>query len=87
MTFGTVPCRVLSLRWIALLLALAGGIVVSSGPVHAVSDPLEPINRPLFVLNDKLDRYALRPIAKGYDAITPAPVQRSVGNSTILRVR
>ena len=80
MRSGKDASRARSLQWILLLLAVAGGNAVPSAPVHAVSDPLEPINRPLFVLNDKLDRYALRPIARGYDAITPAPVQRSIGN-------
>jgi phospholipid-binding lipoprotein MlaA len=30
--------------------------------------------------NDSIDRWFLRPVAKGYDWITPAPVQRGVGN-------
>jgi phospholipid-binding lipoprotein MlaA len=64
---------------LSLLLALASG-TLAPAPAAAVDDPFEPINRPLFVINDKLDRYALRPIAKGYDYVTPAPVQRSVGN-------
>ncbi len=80
MRSGKDASRVRPLQWMLLLLALAGGSVLPVAPAHAVSDPLEPINRPLFVLNDKLDRYALRPIARGYDAITPAPVQRGIGN-------
>lgn len=48
--------------------------------LEANDDPLEAINRPLFVVNDVLDRWALRPLAKGYDYIMPAPAQRGVSN-------
>lgn len=34
-------------------------------------DPWEPFNRKIFVFNDNLDRYFLKPIAKGYEAVTP----------------
>lgn len=43
-------------------------------------DPLESLNRPIFVVNDAFDRYLLKPVATGYDKITPDPVQRGVGN-------
>jgi len=46
----------------------------------AGGDPLEPINRPIFVINDKLDQWALRPVARGYDYVVPAPAQRGVSN-------
>lgn len=34
-------------------------------------DPWESINRPIFRFNDMLDTYALKPLAQGYQAITP----------------
>jgi phospholipid-binding lipoprotein MlaA len=43
-------------------------------------DPLESINRPLFALNDGLDRLLIRPIAIGYDFILPDFAQRAMGN-------
>ncbi len=43
-------------------------------------DPFEGFNRAMYSFNDKLDRYALKPVAKGYRAITPAPVRKSVAN-------
>ncbi len=43
-------------------------------------DPLEFINRPLFALNNQIDRFLLRPLAQGYDFVMPAPAKRSVGN-------
>lgn len=45
-----------------------------------ISDPLEPVNRGIFWFNDTLDVYALEPIARGYDYVTPQPVQDSVTN-------
>lgn len=34
-------------------------------------DPWEPLNRKIYVFNDVLDRYFLKPVAKGYEAVTP----------------
>lgn len=43
-------------------------------------DPYEKFNRAMYSFNDKLDHWILRPVAKGYDTITPAPVHRSINN-------
>lgn len=43
-------------------------------------DPWESFNRPVYEFNDFLDRWLLRPVAKGYQKITPDPVERSVSN-------
>jgi len=43
-------------------------------------DPLQPMNRKVFWFNDKVDTYVLEPVAKGWDAIAPKPVERSVSN-------
>jgi phospholipid-binding lipoprotein MlaA len=43
-------------------------------------DPLEPVNRGIFWFNDKLDTALFEPLAKGYDYITPEPVQSGVKN-------
>ena len=43
-------------------------------------DPLEGINRTVYKFNDVIDKVALKPVAKGYRAITPAPVQTGVNN-------
>ena len=40
-------------------------------------DPLEGFNRAMYTFNDKFDRYLLKPVAKGYRAITPKPVRRA----------
>ena len=41
-------------------------------------DPLERVNRAIYKFNDRFDRAILKPVAKGYDAITPDPVQHSI---------
>jgi len=43
-------------------------------------DPWEPFNRKVFVFNDTLDTYLLKPLATGYDTITPGPVKKGVSN-------
>lgn len=41
-------------------------------------DPFESFNRAVFSFNDTADTYVLRPIAKGYRAVTPDPVEKAV---------
>jgi phospholipid-binding lipoprotein MlaA len=43
-------------------------------------DPFEPINRPLYKFNDITDRFILRPLGKGYNAILPQTARNGVGN-------
>ena len=44
------------------------------------NDPLEPTNRFFYGVNDKIDRYSLKPIAQAYVYVTPAPVRSGVHN-------
>lgn len=50
-------------------------VVVENNP-----DKLEKYNRAIFKFNDVLDRYLLKPVAKGYDAVFPVPIKIGVGN-------
>jgi phospholipid-binding lipoprotein MlaA len=43
-------------------------------------DPLEGLNRTVYKFNDVVDNVALKPVAKGYQAVTPTPVQTGVNN-------
>ncbi len=43
-------------------------------------DPLEPLNTKIFEFNRQMDRWVLKPVAKGYDFIMPNPVQTGVSN-------
>lgn len=88
------PCRVPVISLLCrffLLLLLAPAIVgcasmpVQEGappPANAVEsgDPLEGFNRAIYSFNDGFDRYLLKPIAKGYRAITPSFARKGVSN-------
>lgn len=43
-------------------------------------DPWEPMNRAVFRFNDTVDRWAFKPVAKGYRAVTPDVVENGVHN-------
>jgi phospholipid-binding lipoprotein MlaA len=43
-------------------------------------DPWEGFNRPVFVFNDTLDTYALKPLAQGYQAVTPQFLEDGIHN-------
>ncbi|MFM0572645.1 VacJ family lipoprotein [Paraburkholderia caledonica] len=58
--------------------ALLAGCTTVQTPTKG--DPLEGLNRTIFTVNDKLDQYALKPVAKGYVFITPQPIRDSVTN-------
>jgi len=63
---------------LALTLASLAGCATVQTPVK--EDPFEGFNRTIFVFNDKVDQYALKPVAKGYVFVTPQPVRDSVTN-------
>ncbi len=44
------------------------------------NDPAEPTNRVFYAINDKIDRYAFKPIAQGYVDITTQGIRDHVGN-------
>ncbi|PLX43093.1 MAG: VacJ family lipoprotein [Deltaproteobacteria bacterium] len=46
----------------------------------SISDPLEPINRVFFYVNDKAYFYFFKPIARGWRAVAPEPVRVGIGN-------
>jgi phospholipid-binding lipoprotein MlaA len=46
----------------------------------ANNDPLEPTNRVIYAISDKLDTYILAPIARAYVFVLPNPVRRGVHN-------
>lgn len=43
-------------------------------------DPLEGFNRAMYTFNEKLDRYVLKPVAKGYRAVVPGVARKGVSN-------
>lgn len=45
-----------------------------------VADPIEPVNRGMFWVNDKLYFYLFKPVAKGWRVVVPEPARVCVGN-------
>ncbi len=62
----------------AVVLLLSG--CASTSENRETGDPLEYYNRAIYSFNEKLDTYALKPVAKGYQAITPGFVDKGVTN-------
>lgn len=82
-----LPARAVLRRAPRLLLAVCA-LLVASGCASTRSaddpgsdyDPFEPVNRKVFAFNQAADRMVFRPIARGYDRITPEPVKTGVTN-------
>jgi len=73
--------------WTFLLLGLFLAGCASAPPgdgeqaaVRVEYDPLEPLNRGLYAVNDGFDRVTLKPIARGYKAVVPEFARRGVTN-------
>lgn len=57
-----------------------GGVTAPQAAAASDVDPLESFNRAVFRFNRGFDRAVLRPVARGYERITPEPVRRGVTN-------
>lgn len=64
----------------ALLLASGCASTRTADDPGSEFDPFEPVNRQVFAFNLVLDRWVFRPVARGYDRITPQPVKTGVTN-------
>jgi phospholipid-binding lipoprotein MlaA len=65
---------------LAACLLLTQGCATTGGAEARNVDPYESINRKVYAFNDVADRYAIRPVAKGYNFVLPQPVRTSIGN-------
>jgi len=45
-----------------------------------VNDPLESYNRFMYSVNKSADRFVLKPVTKGYDAVLPDPISHGISN-------
>lgn len=68
------------IAWAVVALAIGLGGCANTPPHEDVSDPLEPVNRAVDKFNDVVDRAAIKPLAKGYEFVVPAPARSSVTN-------
>lgn len=63
---------------ILFALLVAGGC--ASNGETGNPDPWETTNRGVYVFNDTVDRYTLKPVSKGYQAIVPKFMRKGVSN-------
>ncbi|MDD3182844.1 MAG: VacJ family lipoprotein [Alphaproteobacteria bacterium] len=73
---------ILALSFVALIALSACSSLPQSkeerAEARAINDPIEPINRVIFDVNDFLDRLLLRPMAELYRVTVPPPVRTRV---------
>lgn len=75
--------HVTAARWIVRLgslMALVGALLPAMSQAASTEDPWEGFNRAMFRFNDTLDTYALKPVAQGYQAVTPQFLEDGVHN-------
>ena len=58
----------------------------ASKPNLKISDPIEPVNRAFFTVNDRLYFWLLKPVETGYKTVLPKPARVSV-NRVFLNAR
>lgn len=64
-----------------LLLAVALSACASiPDDQRSEDDPWEAMNRPLYSLNTNVDKFTLKPLAKGYEKVLPRPVRKGITN-------
>ncbi len=56
------------------------GLGGCASPSHNPKDPFETFNRGVYKFNDTLDKAVVKPVAKGYKAVVPSPVQKGLSN-------
>lgn len=66
------------------LAALVAAVALLAGCATALTpderDPLEPLNRTIFEINEALDRTVIKPAAQAYVAVVPRPARTGVSN-------
>ena len=70
-----------SLPYLLLFIAflLSSGCATLNGPPNP-DDPFESFNRSMFAFNENFDKYAFKPVAKGYNFIMPNIASKAVSN-------
>ncbi|NVK21108.1 MAG: VacJ family lipoprotein [Kangiellaceae bacterium] len=63
-----------------LLFSLAVFLTACASTGKNPADPYEEYNRSMWEFNKGLDKAILKPVAKGYKAVTPDPIEKGVSN-------
>jgi phospholipid-binding lipoprotein MlaA len=67
-------------KTVAVAGALVGLLGGCATPASTTKDPAEGFNRAMFAFNEGLDTVAIKPAAKGYEFVLPAPIRTGVSN-------
>lgn len=59
---------------------IAVGLATAAPAFADNHDPYEPYNRFMYRINDGIDRTVMTPVARGYQKVTPKPVQSGITN-------
>ena len=65
---------------ILLVVFLTGCATGNGAEKDESNDPIEPVNRVMYKINDIGDKFILRPVAKGYEWLFPAFVRTGINN-------
>lgn len=65
---------------IGMLSIMTGCATTQTSDDVGNNDPIEPVNRVSFDINETLDKHLMKPIANAYVDVTPVPVRTSVTN-------
>ena len=68
--------RLRSALYACLLAATLAGCATGQDP----RDPYEAYNRKMYAFNNAVDRAVVKPVAEGYQKVTPQPVQTGIRN-------
>ncbi|NYT61637.1 VacJ family lipoprotein [Alcaligenaceae bacterium] len=83
MNLSSAPAPNPSYR-LSRMVALLGATTLAAGCATVATpnpdDPWESYNRSMYTFNDTVDKAVLKPIASGYAALTPQPLQTCIHN-------
>ena len=63
--------------WAGLFALSCFGTALAEENPH---DPYESFNRPMFAVNETIDKFVAKPVAQAYDNVAPLPVKAGVGS-------
>ena len=70
--------RILLIGFMSII--LSGCATYSGNSMSDSSDPWQVVNKPVFAMNDTIDAVLFKPLARGYNAVTPKPIKSGVTN-------
>ena len=76
---NTKIINILRYSLLTITIFFSSGCATIDGPANP-DDPFESFNRSMFAFNEGVDKYALKPAAKGYNFIMPDILSKGVSN-------